>query len=351
MPDAISKRSPLWRTHWAGILAAAVLLAGMTACARAGEETAARVIRIGYLNNITHVQALVSIATDGMLARESGIGEIEMRAFNTGPAAIDAMASGDLDAAYVGPTGALNAYYRTESRLLAVVAGAASGGARLMVAGNSGINSPADFSGRTIATPGLGNTQDVSLRAWLGAHGLKPRERGGTVSVRPISNPDIYQLMMRGRLDAAWVPEPWAARLETDAGAKTFLDERSLWPDGVFASVTLAVSRNFLTTEPENVRRLVEAHVKITTWILANRDAAMAAANSGLERSLGKKLDPAVAANAFAHFTVTAEPLTPTIGKMAEEMLDLGYLPRGSEIDDFDGLFELADLKASGACV
>lgn len=349
MPNAHAKRAHSWRTCGAGILAATIALAGTTACVRGSDENATRPVRLGYLNNITHTQALVSIAKDNMLGTISGLGEIEMRAFNTGPSAIDAMASGHLDAAYVGPTGALNALFRTEGELIAVVAGAASGGARLMVAGNSGISSPEDFSGRTIATPGIGNTQDVSLRTWLVTQGLKPREQGGNVSVRPISNPDIFQLMMRGRLDAAWVPEPWATRLETEAGARTFLDERSLWPEGAFSSVVLAVSREFLASQPEKARQLVEAHAEITTWVLSNREAAIASANSGLEQSLGKALDPGIASLAFDHFTVTADPLTPTIGKMAGEMLELGYLPRGSDIDDFVALFELEDLKTTGA--
>lgn len=323
----------------------------MTGCTGDSNESTERAIRLGYLNNITHAQALVSLAKDNMLGRVSGLGEIEMRAFNTGPAAIDAMASGDLDAAYVGPTGALNAYYRTEGELIAVIAGAASGGARLMVATNSKIDVPADFTGRTIATPGIGNTQDVALRTWLAAQGLKPREQGGSVSVRPIANPDIYQLMMRGRLDAAWVPEPWATRLEAEAGARTFLDERSLWPEGEFSSVALAVSRDFLESQPGKVRRLVEAHTEITAWILANKEAAVADANSGLEQSLGRALDPGVASQAFDHFTVTTDPLTPTVGKMAGEMLELGYLPRGSEIDGFATLFELEDLRAAGAFI
>lgn len=323
----------------------------MTGCARDSNESAARPIRLGYLNNITHAQALVSIAQDNLLARASGLSEIEMRAFNTGPEAIDAMASGDLDAAYVGPTAALNAYYRTEGKLIAVLAGAASGGARLMVAENSGVHSPEDFSGRTIATPGIGNTQDVALRTWLAAQGLKPREQGGSVSVRPIANPDIFQLMMRGRLDAAWVPEPWATRLEAEAGARTFLDERSLWPGEKFSSVALAISRTFFESQPDKVRRLVAAHAEVTAWILANREAAIADANSGLEQSLGKALDPAVALKAFDRFTVTTDPLTPTVGKMAGEMLELGYLPRGSKIDGFATLFELEDLRATGAFV
>ncbi|RIK07445.1 MAG: sulfonate ABC transporter substrate-binding protein [Acidobacteria bacterium] len=348
MHDALARRALLWRRYGGLLLAAALATASMTACVSEHDANAERPVRIGYLNNITHVQALVSIAQDNLLGRVSELGEIEMRAFNVGPAAIDAMASGDLDAAYVGPTGALNAYYRTKGELIAIVAGAASGGARLMVSAESGISSPRDFSGRTIATPGIGNTQDVSLRTWLTAQGLKPREQGGTVSVRPIANPDIFQLMMRGRLDAAWVPEPWATRLEAEAGATTFLDERSLWPDGQFSSVTLAVSRNFLESQPEKARRLVEAHAKITSWVLSNRDAAIADANLGLERSLGKALDPGVASTAFDHFTVTADPITPSIAKMAGEMLELEYLPRGSNVDAVAALFELGDLKATG---
>lgn len=349
--DKLAKRSQSRSKSGATILAVAFVLAGLTACTRADNTSDARPIRLGYLNNITHAQALVSIAQDNLLARASGLGEIEMRAFNTGPEAIDAMTSGDLDAAYVGPTGAINAFYRTQGNLIAIVSGAASGGARLMVAGNSAVRLPGDFAGKTIAVPGIGNTQDVALRTWLTAQGLKPREQGGSVSIRPIANPEIFNLIIRGHLDAAWVPEPWATRLEAKAGARTFLDERDLWPDGQFSSVALAVSQKFLRSQPERVRQLVDAHTQVTAWILANREAAIADANLGLEKSLGKSLEPVLASQAFDRFTVTVDPLTPTVGKIATAMVELGYLPRKSEVDDIATLFELKNLKATGAFV
>ena len=137
-----------------------------------------------------------------------------------------------LDIAYVGPNPTVAGYVRSHGEAVRVIAGAASGGAALVIRQGSGIKKAADFHGRKVATPELGNTQDVALRSWLRANGLKPREKGGDVQVIPTSNPDQVTLFLRGQIDAAWAPEPWAARLVHEAGGQIMLDERDLWPTG-----------------------------------------------------------------------------------------------------------------------
>lgn len=337
------------RTLKGQVAITALVLLFSGACSPSRSTTASgAILRLGYLNNITHTQALVSIAHDNSLARDSGIASIEMRAFNAGPALLEAMMAGELDAGYVGPTGVINTHFRTRGNMLRIVAGAASGGARLMLKPGLDIRSPQDFSGLTIATPGIGNTQDIALRSWLSKNGLAPREKGGTVSIRPISNPDIYQLMRRGHLHAAWVPEPWASRLELDIGAQTFLDERMLWPDGAFATVLLTVRQSYLREHPDAVGNLVRAHQKLTRWIQDDREAAIGAANSGLERSLGTHLPPKVVRQAFSYFSTTTDPLTDTIKSMARDMLLLGYLPPQSDLDDLDTVLNLANLEITG---
>jgi NitT/TauT family transport system substrate-binding protein len=199
-------------------LAAALLVA---ACARRDEG---RPLRLGYFPNVTHAQALVGVA-DGTFARALG-GKLETRTFNAGPAAMEALLAGDLDASYVGPGPAVIAYLRSKGEGLRVVAGAVSGGAVLVVRDARG---PADLAGKRVASPQLGNTQDVALRTWLRANGLGTDGGPRGVEVTPLANTEIRSMFERGELAGAWVPEPWGARLVHDAGGRILVDERSLW--------------------------------------------------------------------------------------------------------------------------
>src|SRR6202165_2045412 len=225
-----------------GAVAAIVLMA---ACAIHAQQKPA-VLRIGYFPNVTHAQALVGRA-NGPFERALGPGaRLEWKAFNAGPAAIEALFANAIDLAYVGPNPTVAGYVRSQGEAVRVIAGAASGGASLVVRKDSGIHNASDFHGRKVATPQLGNTQDVALRAWMRANGLKAREKGGDVQVIPISNPDQLTLFLKGQLDAAWAPEPWAARLVHDGGGRIFLDERDVWPDRQFVIANIIVSPKFL---------------------------------------------------------------------------------------------------------
>ena len=190
----------------------------------------ATAIRVGAFPNITHAQAMVGKA-NGWFDKAMGPQvKIQWTSFNAGPSAIEALFAGAIDMTYVGPNPAINGYVRSNGEALRIIAGATSGGAALVVRGDSGINRPEDFHGKRIASPQMGNTQDVALRAWLKSQGLKTRDKGGDVEVMPVANPDQLTLFLKKEIDAAWAPEPWASRLVHDAGGKIFLDERSLWP-------------------------------------------------------------------------------------------------------------------------
>ena len=186
------------------------------------------VIRVGAFPNITHAQPMIGKA-NGWFEKAMGPNvKIEWNSFNAGPSAIEALFAGAIDVTYVGPNPAINGYVRSNGEALRIIAGATSGGAALVVRGDSGINKAEDFHGKRIASPQMGNTQDVALRAWLKSQGLKTRDKGGDVQVMPIANPDQLTLFLKKEIDAAWAPEPWASRLVHDAGGRIFLDERTL---------------------------------------------------------------------------------------------------------------------------
>ncbi len=231
---------------------ASILLVFMTAFTSFGwAQGNSTVVRVGAFPNITHAQPMVGKAT-GWFEKALGPNvKIEWQSFNAGPSAVEALFAGAIDMAYMGPNPALTGYVRSQGEALKIVSGAASGGASLVVRADSGIQKPEDFHGKKVASPQLGNTQDVALRAWLKAHGLKTTDKGGDVQVLPIANADQLTLFLKKQLDAAWAPEPWATRLIREGNGRLFLDERDLWPDRQFVTTNLVVSTKFLKAHPD----------------------------------------------------------------------------------------------------
>ena len=307
----------------------------------AGQKAA--VLRVGYFANITHAQALVGRA-NGQFEKTLGPGvQIEWKAFNAGPAAIEALFANAIDMAYVGPNPTVAGYVRSQGEAVRVIAGAASGGASLVVRQSAGITKASDFHGKKIATPQQGNSQDVALRAWLRANGLKPREKGGDVEILPISNADQFTLFLKGQLDAAWAPEPWAARLVHEAGGRIFLDERDLWPDREFVITDLIVRPKFLQDHPELVRNFLRAHVEVTEWINRNPSQAKQILNQQLQKETGKALAPEVLDDAFSRMTVTCDPIRSSLLKITQQAFDEGFLGRTQP--DLSGLYDLTLLN------
>ena len=301
------------------------------------------VVRVGAFPNITHAQAMVGKA-NGAFERALGpTAKIQWTSFNAGPSAIEALFSGAIDMTYIGPNPAIAGYVRSNGEALRVVAGAASGGVSLVVRNDSGINKPEDFHGKRVASPQLGNTQDVALRAWLKAHGMKSSDKGGDVQVIPLANPDQLTLFLQKQLDASWAPEPWATRLIHEGNAHMFLDERDLWPQREFVITHLIVSAKFLREHPDVVKKWIAANVDLTDWINAHQAEAKTILNQQLQKETGKALSPAVLDEAFGRLQVTYNPLRSSLLTSAHSAYDAGFL--GKQMPDLSGLYDLTLLN------
>jgi NitT/TauT family transport system substrate-binding protein len=280
---------------------------------------------------------------NGSFARHLPPGvQVEPLVMNAGPAVIEAIFAGGVDVAYIGPNPALNGYVRSRGEALRVLAGATAGGAGLVV--RSGITGPTDLRGKTVASPQLGNTQDVALRHWLQANGLKTTTSGsGDVSVVPRQNAEILETFRSGQLDGAWVPEPWLTRLINEVGGRLLVDERTLWPDGLFATTLLVARTDFLRQHPELVAALVAGHLEATTFVTQNPDDAQRVVNAYLERLTGRGLPPATLAEGWSRMAFTVEPMSAPLRQSAEHAEALALLDRGGT--SLDGLYDLGPLN------
>jgi NitT/TauT family transport system substrate-binding protein len=309
-------------------------------CLSVSAQTA---VRVGVFPNITHPQGMAGKA-NGWFETALGPGvKIEWKSFNAGPSAIEALYAGAIDMTYIGPNPTISGYVRSNGEALRVIAGAASGGAALVVRNDSGINNPEDFHGKRVASPQLGNTQDVALRAWLNAHGMKPRDKGGDVQVMPMANPDQLTLFLKKQLDAAWAPEPWATRLIREGNGRLFLDERDLWPNRQFVVTNLIVSTKFLAKHPDVVKSWLRAHVELTEWIKAHPTDAKNLINQQIQTETGKALNPALLNEAFSRMDVTYDPIRNSLLTSARSAYQAGFLGRQSP--DLSGLYDLTLLN------
>jgi NitT/TauT family transport system substrate-binding protein len=301
------------------------------------------VIRVGAFPNITHAQAMVGKA-NGWFDKAMGPQvKVQWTSFNAGPAAIEALFAGAIDMTYVGPNPAINGYVRSNREALRVVAGAASGGASLVVRKDAGINRPEDFHGKRVASPQFGNTQDVSLRNWLKQHGMKTTEKGGDVQIVPMANPDQLTLFLKNELDAAWAPEPWATRLIHEGNGRLFVDERTLWPNGQFVIGLLVVNTKFLKAHPDLVKNWIRANVDLTDWINSHQPEARKLLNQQIQHETGKALPSLVLDEAFSRMQVTYDPLPAALHIAARQAFENGFL--GRQMPDLSGLYDLSLLN------
>ena len=321
----------------------AVLVSWLALAVLGWAQGGATTIRVGAYPNITHSQAMVGKA-NGFFEKALGQGvKVEWKTFNAGPAAIEALFAGAIDMTYVGPNPAINGYVRSNGQALRIVAGATSGGAALVVRNDSGIQKAQDFHGKRIASPQMGNTQDVALRAWLKSNGLKTNDKGGDVQVIPIANPDQLTLFLKKELDGAWAPEPWASRLIREANGRLFLDERTLWPNGQFITAHLIVSTKFLKEHPDLVKKWLAAHIELTEWINGHQNEAKQLLNQQISKETGKALSADVLNDSFGRLQVTYDPLKASLLNAARSAFDAGFL--GRQMPDLSGLYELSLLN------
>lgn len=318
-----------------------------------GATWAVDTLRVGYFPNITHGQAMISKEL-GLFEKATGT-KIDWKAFNAGPSAMEAMLAGQLDLAYVGPNPAVNAFMRSKGKSLRIIAGAASGGAALVVHADSGISEVVDLKGKKVAAPELGNTQDVALRHWLKTQGLRV---GRDVQVISAKNPEIFLFFQRKQVAAAWVPEPWLSRLLQEANGRILVDEKSLWKNGKFPTAVLVVRNDYLKNNREMVKRFLKGHLEAEAIFNRSPIEARKAINKQLKTLLGKQLPEKVVNEAFSRVELTHDPMSQQLLTSAKFAGEMGYLPRESvfpqsrlsEIFEFSMLNELL-LKQRGALV
>ena len=296
-------------------------------------------LRLGYLTNLTHATALVGVR-DGYFARALGRAGFRSTTFHAGPDEIEALLSNSVDAAFVGPNPAVNAFVMTHRGAVRLVAGAAEGGAGLVV--KPGVTSAADLKGKTVASPELGNTQDVALRYWLKQNGLSTTPTGGgDVHVQPQDNAQTLTAFRTGQVAGAWVPEPWLSRLVLDGGGRVLVDEGTLWPGGRYATAVLLVRTDFLQRHRALVKRLIAGEVAVNRFLEGSPQQAQADANAALKALTTKGLSTEVIESAWRNLRFTEDPLASTIEVSARHAHELGLLP---DLPDLRPLFALGPL-------
>ncbi|HKO33550.1 MAG TPA: ABC transporter substrate-binding protein [Candidatus Limnocylindria bacterium] len=321
------------------LIALPLILAACTGPASGGDGSTVE-LRLGYFPNVTHATAIVGVE-NGIFQDKLGSGvTLTTQTFNAGGDVVEAIFGGGLDASYVGPNPAINAWAQSEGTAIKIVSGATSGGAFLVVSPD--ISSPDQLAGKKLGSPQLGNTQDVALRAWLKEQGYETdQEGGGDVSVLPQANADILTAFSTGDLDGAWVPEPWATRMIEEGGGHVLVDERDLWPDGEFVTTHLIVATEFLDAHPDVVQRLLEGQVAANTFVNDNPDEAQQVVGDAIGALTGAELDPAILAAAWENLVFTDDPIASSLAESAAHAVDVGLL----EPVDLDGIYDLSLLN------
>ena len=325
------------------MLGSTLLLSGCVAAVGtepATDQGPAAELRLGYFDNVTHAAALVGLQ-NGYFADALGDTTLSTQIFNAGPAAVEALSAGAIDAAYIGPSPAVNTFIQSRGESAVIVAGAASGGAALVV--RDGIDNAADLAGTILATPQLGNTQDVALRSWLNDEGYTTSTTGGgEVNVSPTENAQTLTLFQSGKIDGAWLPEPWVSRLVLEAGGHVLVNEADLWENGDFPTTVLLVRKAFLEEHPDTVSALLEGHVTAVDWLTQHPADAATVINAKLTADTGKALADDVLARALTEVKFNVDPLASTFPISLAEAVKAGIGKDG----DLNGLFNVALLNA-----
>ena len=338
------------------LVAVAVVLTLGAACGGKSADTvsgspsaapaAKTVLRLGYFPNLTHATAIAGVEK-GFFAKHLGADvDFKTTTFNAGGDAVTALFGNQLDATFIGPSPTLNAWSKSNGKAIKILAGATSGGAYLVV--KPEITSAAQLKGKTIASPQLGNTQDVALRAWLKSQNLKTDVAGGgDVHVKPQENPVTVDTFKAGQIDGAWVPEPYASRL-VDAGGKVLVDEKTLWPNGRYVTTQLIVRTEYLTQHPDVIKNLLAGDLEADEYVNKNGAEAQTLVNSAIQKLTSKSLDPKILASAWKNLTFTVDPVASSLKKSADEAVSLGLI----KAVDLTGIYDLAPLnellKAAG---
>ena len=302
----------------------------------AASANAETVLRVGHFPNITHAQGLVAHnftrQGKGWFEERLGAGtKIEWFVYNAGPSAMEAIFAQSIDLTYVGPGPALNAYTKANGAEIRLIAGSANGGAALVVQSDQNLKAPADFRGKKIATPQLGNTQDISCRSWLIAGGLKITQLGGDAQVLPTQNPDQLQLFRQKKIDAVWTVEPWVSRLERESGGKVLVDERDV------ATTVLVSSVKFLGAHRDLAKKFAEAHAALTDWMAKNPDEAQKMIKAELLEETRSDMAPDLIAQSWKRIAFTSETPRASVESFVQNSIKTGFIKTAP---DLSKLFE-----------
>jgi NitT/TauT family transport system substrate-binding protein len=324
-----------------GAVAIVLSACGQNVSSAAPNDDQALTLRLGYFPNLTHAPALAGLKKGYFASALGSNVTIETHTFNAGGDAITAILSNSIDATFVGPSPTTNAFVQSHGEAIRVIAGATSGGALLVV--RPSITSVAGLKGKTIADPQLGATQDVALRWFLKSNGfVTDTAGGGSVSVLPEDNAQTLTAFKQGKVDGAWVPEPWASRMVLEGNGKVLVDERDLWPQGKFVTTDLVVRTDFLQAHPRRIQALLEGLYQAVAYLNSNPAEAQGVTNDALAELTGKKLASGVVSAAWQHMIFTLDPLAPTLKASADHAHSLGLLPNVN----LNGLYDLASLNA-----
>lgn len=304
-------------------------------------------LRLGYFPNVTHAPALIGLE-GGIFKQKLGSNvTLAPQSFNAGPDVVTGLFADQLDASFIGPGPSTSAFQKSNGEAIRIVSGAASGGAFLVV--KPSITKPADLAGKKIASPQLGNTQDIALRTWLKSKGYTTdTSGGGDVSVVPQDNALTLTAFQQGQIDGAWVPEPWATRLVKEGGGKILVDEADLWPDGKFVTTDLVVTSKFLSAHPDVVKQLIEGEIAAIDLVKTNRPKAEGYVASGIQKATGKPIAADLVTASFDSITFTVDPIVSSLEKDAKDAAALGLITSAGVKGIYDLSILNQILKADG---
>jgi len=330
------------RVTTAALIGAALLLAGCASSSSSSSGSATNsnagggspvTVRLGFLSNITHASALVGLK-EGFFAKALGsAGTLKASAFSSGTEETTAILSGQLDAAYVGPNPAINAWQKSSGSAIKIISGAATGGASIVV--KKGITAAAQLKGKSLATPSLGNTQDVALRYWLKQHGLTTTTTGGGDALVKPTKPNSAAVLefKSGQIAGGSEPAPYDIQMVSDGGT-VLLSEPGV-------TTVLVVTQSFLSAHPAIVDDLLKAQVQANDFIKSSPAAAQADANAELASYAGKPLKASLVAASFKEITFTNDPDAASLKTAADQAVSLGLL----KPVDLTGIYDLGPLN------
>ena len=330
------------RVTTAAMIGAALLLAGCSSSSSSSSSSGSTsnanaagsspvTVRLGFLSNITHAPALIALK-EGFFTKALGsAGTVKATAFSAGTEETTAILSGQLDAAYVGPNPAITAWQKSSD--IQIISGVATGGASVVV--KKGITSPAQLKGKSLATPSLGNTQDVALRYWLKQHGVTTNTTGGgDAFIKPTKPNSAAVLQFKsGQIAGGSEPAPYDIQMVQDGGT-VLLSEPGV-------TTLLIVTKSFLSAHPAVVSDLLKAQVQANGFIKSNPTQAQADANAELASYTAKPLKADLVAASFKEITFTNDPNAASLKTAADQAVSLGLL----KPVNLDGIYDLGPLN------